>query len=84
MTWGYKCDRIDKLQKKAIRLINLRKYNTHTEPILKSLKLLKVSDILHILELTFYYKCMHNKLPEYLERFAVHQNHNIHNYNTQT
>ena len=29
---------IIKLKKKAIRMINLSKYNAHTEPILKSLK----------------------------------------------
>ena len=30
MTWGNKCDRINKLQKKAIRIVSLSKYNAHT------------------------------------------------------
>ena len=55
MAWGYKCDRIIKLQKKAIRMTHLSEYNAHTEPILKSKKLLKVPDILQIQELKFYY-----------------------------
>ena len=43
MIWGYKCDRINKLQK--IRIVSLSKYNAHTEPIFKRLQLLKVADI---------------------------------------
>ena len=49
MTWEYKsCDRINKLQKKAIRIVSLSKYNAHTEPIFKTLHILKVADILKI------------------------------------
>ena len=33
MTWGYKCDGINKLQKKATRIVSLSKYNAHTEPL---------------------------------------------------
>ena len=54
MTWGYKCDRINKLQKKAIRIVSLSKYSAHTEPIFKRLNLLTVADILKIQELKFY------------------------------
>ena len=32
MICWYKCDRINKLQKKAIRIVSLSKYNAHTEP----------------------------------------------------
>ena len=59
MTWGYKCDRINKLQNKAIRIVSLdplSKYNAHTEPICKRLQLLKVADILKIQELKCYYR----------------------------
>ena len=83
MTWGYKCDRINKLQKKAIRIVSLSKYNAHTEPIFKRLYLLKVADILKIQELKLYYRCMHNTLPQYLQRIAFHQNCTIHDYNTR-
>ncbi len=53
LVWGYECERIIKLQKKAIRTISLSKYNAHTEPIFKTLKLLKVKDILTLQELKF-------------------------------
>ncbi len=46
LVWGYECEGIIKLQTIAIRIRSLRKYNAHTEPIVKTLKLLKVKDIL--------------------------------------
>ena len=45
LAWGYQTQRIFILQKKAVRIIMLSKYNAHTAPIYKELKLLKVSDI---------------------------------------
>ena len=43
LLWGYNADRIYNLQKKSIRIIGLKKYNAHTEPLFKSFKLLKVA-----------------------------------------
>ena len=43
--WGYQCNRIIKLQKKAIRTVMISSYNAHTEPFFKNLKLLKIQDI---------------------------------------
>ena len=40
-----KTKKIFKLQKKAIRIISLAKYNAHTEPLFKTLNLLKMNDI---------------------------------------
>ncbi len=56
LAWGHHCERIVKLQMKMIQINSLSKYNAHTEPIFKSLKLLKVKDILKLHELKFYYK----------------------------
>ena len=42
---GYENEKIFKLQKKAIRIISLAKYNAHTEPLFKTLNLLKINDI---------------------------------------
>ena len=39
--WGFKCERIIKLQKKAARILSASKYNAHTKPLFKNLKLLK-------------------------------------------
>ncbi len=69
--WGYRCERITKLQKRIVRILSLSKYNDHTEPIFKTLKLLKVIDILNLLELQFYYKYKNNLLPYYLKKSTI-------------
>ncbi len=83
LAWGYKCDRTVKLQKKISRILSLSKYNAHTEPIFKRLKLLKVSDILIMQELNFYYKFIHEKLPSYLHNLPLYANTNTHNYTSK-
>ena len=37
LSWGFKSDRIFKLQKRNVRIITCSKYNAHTEPLLKRL-----------------------------------------------
>ena len=66
LCWGFKTNRPFKLQKRAVRLITSSKYNAHTEPLFKNLKILKVSDIFKINLLKFYYKLYNNKVPRYL------------------
>ncbi len=82
--WGYHCERISKLQKKSIRILSLSKYNAHTEPFFKELKLLKVKDILWLQELIFYYKYKNHKLPHYLKNLPLYSNMETHNYATRT
>ena len=60
--WGFKCERILKLQKKAARILSASKYNAHTEPLFKNLKLLKIEHILKLHELKLYYKFIHYKI----------------------
>ena len=45
--------------------MTLSKYNAHTAPIYKELKLLKVRDIYKLQELKFYHKLINKQLPEY-------------------
>ncbi len=80
----YQCNRLIKLQKKAVRIVSLSKWNQHIEPILKELKLLKIKDILHLQELKLYYKYKKNKMPSYLQNMTLQPNSDIHNYETQT
>ena len=42
LAWGNTSDRIEKMQKRAVRLIIVSKYNAHTLPLLKKLNILKV------------------------------------------
>ncbi len=41
LDWGYEHKQLKHLQKKAIQIISLSKYNAHTEPLFKTLKLVK-------------------------------------------
>ena len=83
LLWGFNSNRIIKLQKKAIRLLNLSKYNAHTEPIFKSLNTLKLNDIFCLNQLKFYYKLIHNKLPDYFDQFRLKENRQFHHHNTR-
>ena len=81
--WGYNSERILKLQKKAMRIISLQKYNAHTGPLFKTLQLLKVNDILKVQQFKFYFSLIHNKLPIYFDCFNFSRNYHFHNYFTR-
>ena len=83
LIWGYQNSRILKLQKKALRIITLAKYNSHTEPIFKSLRLLKVNDIFFLRHFQFFHDLLHEKVPKYFLNIPFSTNQNIHNYYTR-
>ena len=74
LLWGDKCERLEKLQKKAIRIITVNKYNAHTEPLFKSLNILKLKDMFLLNQLKFYYNFINNKLPHYFQQFQISTN----------
>ena len=59
LTWGFKSDKLFRVQK-AVWIITCSKYNTHTEPLLKALNLLKIEDIMKINALKLYYRHKQN------------------------
>ncbi len=85
------------IQKKAIRIISISKYNAHSEPLFKQLNLLKIEDILRLNELKFYYKYENGLLPDYFKKtkeqdtntdsngtyFILKQNNQVHKHNTR-
>ena len=83
MTWGYQCKRINILQKRAVRLITFSKYNSHTAPLFKKLKLLTIKDTLAMQELKFYYKLTHNELPDYFQNWQIVTNSELHKHNSR-
>ena len=82
LSWGLHSGRLPKLQKRAVRIITLNKYNAHTEPILKSLGLLKVNDIFTLQCLTFYFKCTHGRVTTSFALFFT-RNTARHDHNTR-
>ena len=70
LIWGSKITNghsLHKLQKKALRIINNCDYVAHTEPICKTLSLLKVTDMFVIAMWKFFFKLMNNTLPSYFD-----------------
>ena len=82
MVWGYQRNRLNKIQKKAIRIITSIKYNSHTEPLFKQLNMLKLEDLLKLQQLKFYFKFNEGSLPVYLQNWDITPNARVHNYNS--
>ena len=83
MVWGHYCDRLIKIQKKALRVVNLSKYNAHCDPLFKKFKMLKLPDLRKLQELKTYFKFVHSELQTYLLEFPFDLNATIHNHNTR-
>ena len=83
MVLGYQQHRIDKLLKKALRIITLSKFHSHTAPLFKQCNLLMFKDVLEMHELKCYHKLIHNKLPAYLLTWNIIPNTSIHNHSTR-
>ena len=81
LSWSFQCQEIYLLQKRAIRNIEKVSYRAHTEPIFKSLNLIKVQDIYYLAILKFYSKIMNNNLPHYFDDFMPHFSIGATNYN---
>lgn len=83
LIWGFQCNRLIKLQKQAIRHITLSKYNAHTEPLFKSLCLLKIEDIFKLAQLKFYHKYLNKNIPNYLQKLPFVTRESMHGLNTR-
>jgi hypothetical protein len=86
--WGSCFKKLEKLQKRAVRIILKTPYNSHSEPIFKKLGILKLSDLCALYDLKFCFKLINNMLPIYFSAIFVHHsdNHSIltrHNNNFQ-
>ena len=81
LSWGFQCQEIYLLQKRAIKNIEKAGYRAHTEPICKSLNLIKVQDIYYLAILKFYSKLINNNLPHYFDDFMPHFSIGATNYN---
>ena len=79
LAWGCKCQNIETLQKKAIRIVHSKSPIAHTEPILKTMNQLKLSDMYTCHLLKLYYKLYRNRLPTYFENFIPEYGESSHN-----
>ena len=81
-SWGFTCNRVFKLQKRAIRILCNAKYNAHTEPLFKQLYLLKLDDIFNMQCLKFWYRYSNKLLPPFF-RTMFTNNYDIYGISTR-
>ena len=81
LCWGSQTNRIHLLQKRAIRNINNANYRAHSEPIFKSLNLLKINDIYYLSILKLYSKLINKNLPHYFDSFKPQFANGVSHYN---
>ena len=79
LLWGKNSQKAFITQKRAIRLISFSNYRDHTDPLFKTLNILKVSDIYKLGLLTFYYKLQNHELPAYFMEMnpVITENNNL-------
>ena len=63
--WGFESNRLFKLQKRTLRIMTNSKYDAHTEPFFKDLKVLQLDGIFYIQWMKLLYKFTNNTLPKY-------------------
>ena len=83
LTWGFCLGRLQKLQKRLVGIITRSKYNAHTDPLFKSLNLLKLKDLFELSVFKIYFKFKHNLLPVYILNMLIESIKN-HSYNLWT
>ena len=71
LTFGFGHGRLIKIQKRVIRIITRSKYNAHTEPLFKTLGILKLEDNMKLNALKFYFKYTHETLPHFFSSFDL-------------
>ena len=82
LIWGNNCQHIQTQQKKALRIIHSKHYLSHTDPLFKSAKILKVNDLFIQQQLQLCRKYINGQLPQYFMDLELKKNSDNHNYNT--
>ena len=84
LVWGHKSCKLNKIQKRAIRVITNSRFNAHTEPLFKRLNILRSEDINKLQIYKFLHKLENNGVPEYFQNIEILKSKDIHNYNTRS
>ena len=84
LLWGFNLDRIENLQKKAIRIITHSYTLAHTSNLFKQLKILKVEDIFKMKQLIFYYNFIKDTLPNPVKNILTAETRDLRTAHTAT
>ena len=86
IVWGNTYDHnikpLERMQKKAIRLITFSDFDAHTSPLFSQLKLLKLQDHIKLQTLYFIHQFFNGKLPKIFDSFFI-KTSDKHNVNTR-
>ena len=84
--WGEnefaKNNRLNVLQKRAVRILSGSKYNSHTEPLFKREKLLKIQELYKQKCIKLYCSIIDRKCPKFLQE-SIELSNTVHSYNTR-
>ena len=80
LLWGPHCERLFLLQKRIMRVITNSKYIAHTDPIFKTLNLLKLPDLYRQQLYKLYYKIKKQTVPAYFRHILTEV---VNPYNTR-
>ena len=75
-------EKLFRIQKKAIRIVNNSPWNAHSLPLFKRLNLLTVQDINKLQTLCFTYSALHHLIPDTFTQY-FQRNSQIHSHNTR-
>ena len=78
--WGPHCERLFLLQKQIMRVITNSKYIAHTDPIFKTLNLLKLPDLYRLQHYKLYYKIKKQTVRTYFRHILTEV---VNPYNTR-
>jgi hypothetical protein len=81
-TYIYNIEILQKLQKKVVRIICSKSRFSHTQPLMKELRILSIKDIYNYLVGQFMYRFYHNMLPDLFSGFFTRIG-STHDYNTR-
>ena len=81
-TYDHNIKLLERMQKKAIRLITFSDFDAHTSPLFSQLKLLKLQDHIKLQTLYFMHQFFHGKLPKIFDSFFI-KTSDMHNVNTR-
>ena len=84
LTWSFVHYRIEKLQKRFVRIISSSKYNAHSEPLFKVLDILKIEHLFSQCCLKFVYKFQNCQLPRYFLSLQCVPRSSIDSYDTKS
>ena len=83
LTWGFYYYRLEKLQKRFVRIVFSSKYNAHSEPLFKALDILKIGHLFSQSCLKFVYEFKKRELPKYFLSFQCVSRSSVHDQDTR-